>query len=122
MMTMSLTKKHLLDELVCSKPEKLPEKIFGQDAWVKPVSEFQRSRRLAALYGKGGEVSRDAIRKARIYTVIDHLCDQDGNNLFGESDVKDLMELDALKLDIVISCIEKWVVEREGKIQGGSKK
>jgi len=119
---MSLTKKQLLDELVCSKPEKLPSEVFGMDAWVKPVSEFQRSRRLAAIYGKGGEISKDAIRKARIYTIIDHLCDEEGNSLFNESDAKDLMELDALKLDIVINAIEKWVVEREGKILGGSKK
>ena len=92
---MSLTKKQLLAELVCTKPEKLKEQVFGQEAWVKPVSEFQRSRRLAALYGKDGEVSRDAIRKARLYTIVDHLCDQDGENLFKESDIKDLMELDA---------------------------
>jgi hypothetical protein len=119
---MSLTKKQLLAELVCEKPEKLPEKVFGQEAWVKPVSEFQRSRRLASLYGKDGEVSRDAIRKARLYTIVDHLCDQDGNSLFKEADIKDLMELDALKLDVVINCIEKWVQKREGKILGGLKK
>jgi hypothetical protein len=122
MMTMSLTKKQLLAELVCTKPEKLKEHVFGQEAWVKPVSEFQRSRRLAALYGKDGEVSRDAIRKARLYTIVDHLCDQNGENLFKESDIKDLMELDALKLDVVIGCIEPWVSSREGKILGGSKK
>jgi len=119
---MSLTKKQLLDELVCSKPEKLKEKVFGQDMWVKPVSEFQRSRRLASIYGKDGEISKDAIRKARIFTIVDHLCDEEGNSLFAESDIKELMDLDALKLDIVINSIEKWVVEREGKILGGSKK
>lgn len=119
---MSLTKKHLLAELVCQKPEKLKQQVFGQDAWVKPVSEFQRSRRLAALYGKDGQVSRDAIRKARLYTIVDHLCDKDGNALFSESDIKELMELDALKLDVVIGCIESWVSDREGKILGESKK
>jgi len=119
---MSLTKKQLLDELVCTKPEKLPKKVFGQDAWVKPVSEFQRSRRLASLYGKDGQVSREALRKARLYTVIDHLCDQNGEPLFQESDLKELMEFDALKIDVIVSVIEEWVTAREGKILGVSKK
>ncbi len=119
---MSLTKKQLLDELVCSKPEKLPKRVFGQDAWVKPVSEFQRSRRLAALYGKDGNVSREALRKARLYTIIDHLCDENGDGLFEESDLKELMQFDALKIDVIVSVIEDWVSAREGKILGVSKK
>ncbi len=119
---MSLTKKQLLDELVCSKPEKLPKRVFGQDAWVKPVSEFQRSRRLAALYGKAGNVSREALRKARLYTIIDHLCDENGDGLFEESDLKELMQFDALKIDVIVSVIEDWVSAREGKILGVSKK
>lgn len=115
---MSLTKKILLAELVCSKPEKLKTKLFGHDVYVKPVSEFQRSRRLSALYGKDGEVDRAALRKARIYTIIDHLCDKDGNNIFVDSDVKQLLDLDALKLDVLQKHIEDWVEKREGKIQG----
>ena len=119
---MSLTKKQLLDELVCSKPEKLPKRVFGKDAWVKPVSEFQRSRRLAALYGKDGNVSREALRKARLYTIIDHLCDENGDGLVEESDLKELMQFDALKIDVIVSVIEDWVSAREGKILGVSKK
>ena len=119
---MSLTKKQLLDELVCSKPEKLPKRVFGQDAWVKPVSEFQRSRRLAASYGKDGHVSREALRKARLYTIIDHLCDENGDGLFEESDLKELMQFDARKIDVIVSVIEDLVSAREGKILGVSKK
>lgn len=118
---MSLTKKSLLAELACSKPQKLPVTLFGQQLWVKPVSEFQRSRRLASLYDKKGQVDNDAIRRARIYTIIDHLCDKDGVNIFKDSDVKELLELDALKLDLLTSAIEDWAGEREGKLKGGSK-
>ncbi len=115
---MSLTKKTLLAEFVCSKPEKLEAKVFGHEVYVKPVSEFQRSRRLSSLYGKDGSIDKDAIRKARIYTIIDHLCDKEGNNLFVDSDVKELLDLDALKLDVLMKKIEEWVESREGKILG----
>ena len=118
---MSLTKKTLLAELACSKPERLGEKMFGYDIYVKPVSEFQRSRRLASMVGKDGEVDKNAIRKARVYTLIDHLCDKDGTGLFKDSDVNDLLELDALKLDVLNHAIEQWVTSREGKFVGGSK-
>lgn len=115
---MSLTKKTLLAEFVCSQPEKLEAKVFGHEVYVKPVSEFQRSRRLSSLYGKDGSIDKDAIRKARIYTIIDHLCDKEGTNLFVDSDVKELLDLDALKLDVLMKKIEEWVESREGKILG----
>lgn len=118
---MSLTKKNLLAELCISKPEKLKEKVFGLDVWIKPVSEFQRSRRLAALMGKKGEIDPAAMRKARCFTLIDHLCNEKGEAIFGEKDINDLMEVDALKLDVVNSLIEEWVASREGKFRGGSK-
>lgn len=118
---MSLTKKNLLAELAVTKPEKLPNKILGHTLWVKPVSEFQRSRRLSSLYTKDGQIDREAIRLARIYTIVDHICDEDGNNMFKESDVKDLLEMDSLKMDMLTSAIEEWVEKREGKLLGGSK-
>ena len=118
---MSLTKKTLLAEFVCSKPEKLQAKVFGHDVYVKPVSEFQRSRRLSSLYSKDGTVDKEALRKARIYTIIDHLCDKDGESIFKDSDVKELLELDALKLDMLTHAIEEWATKREGKLTGGSK-
>ena len=117
---MSLTKKTLLAELACSKPEKLPEQLFGHDVYVRPVSEFQRSRRVAYLHDNEGKFAKDAVRKARMYTVIDHLCDAKGESLFDEKDMKDLLEMDALKLDVLINAIEDWVSKREGKIKGES--
>lgn len=117
---MSLTKKTLLKELACSKPQKLSKKLFGQDVWVKPVTQFQKSRRLASLYNKSGEVVTDSLGRARIYTIVDHLCDKDGNPLFDESDISDLEQLDALKSDILISEIEQWSAEQEGNVRGRS--
>ncbi len=118
---MSLTKRTLLDELVVSKPEKLKEKVFGHEAWVKPVSEFQRSRRMSSLVDDNGKVDSKQMMKARVYTLIDHLCDKDGVGLFTDKDVKDLMEVDAFKLDYINSLIEEWVASREGKFKGESK-
>jgi len=117
---MSLTKKILLKEAACNKPEKLPQKLFGQDVWVKPVTQFQRSRRLASLYNKSGDIITDSLGRARMYTIIDHLCDKDGTPLFEESDISDLEQLDALKADILISAIEKWSSEQEGNVRGRS--
>lgn len=118
---MSLTKKTLLKELACAKPDKLPAKLFGEDVWVRPVSEFQRSRRLANLYSKSGEISKDALTRARLFTVVDHLCDNNGEPVFDENDINDLQQLDALKLDILVSAIEEWSNEREGNVRGRSK-
>ena len=115
---MSLTKKILLAELACSKPEKLPEKFAGHDVWVKPVSEFQRSRRIAALTGKDGELDREAVKVARLYTIIDYVCDSEGEPLFKEKDLADLRKVDALKLDLLLAQVEEWVGQREGKLRG----
>ena len=117
----SLTKKTLLAELAVSKPERLPVKLFGHEVWVKPVSEFQRSRRLSSLYTKNGEVDREALRMSRLYAIVDHLCDKDGEPLFKEADVKELLEVDSLKLDLLTDAIETWAEKREGKLKGGSK-
>jgi hypothetical protein len=115
---MSLTKKTLLAELVCSKPEKLSEKVFGYDAYVKPVSEFQRSRRMASLVDKDGKIDNAAMARARVYTLIDHLCEKDGTPLFTDKDAKSLLEVDAFKIDLINRQIEQWVAEREGKYRG----
>lgn len=112
---MSLTKKNLLSQLACDKPEKLEGEFFGEDLYVRPVSEFKRSRRLAELLGKDGNPSRDGLQRARVMTIIDHLCDKDGQPIFDERDLADLLEMDALKLDLLTSAIESWVSEREKK-------
>jgi hypothetical protein len=118
---MSLTKKTLLSELACSKAEKLPVKLFGHEVWVKPVSEFQRSRRIAKLYGKGGQISEEVMANARLFTIIDHLCNKDGEPFFNEQDVDELSQLDSLAIDVLVNAIEEWSSKRAGKVQGRSK-
>ena len=113
---MSLTKKILLSELACSKPEKLPQQFLGHDVWVRPVSEFQRSRRVASMTDRDGNIKKDAMVMARLHVVVDHICDSDGQPLFTEKDIKELRDLDALKLDSLLKQIEEWQASREGKL------
>lgn len=117
---MSLTRKTLLNELACTKAEKLPVKVFGHEVWVRPVSEFQRSRRIAKLYGKKGELSEEVMANARLFTIVDHLCDKDGEPFFTESDIDELSQLDSLAIDVLVNAIESWSSERAGKVQGRS--
>ena len=115
---MSLTKATLLKKASISKPEVLG-KFFGETVYVKSISEFQRSRRMASLYDMKKEMVREeSLQRARCATVIDHVCDEDGNNLFTDKDMKALMDLDALKMDLLIAAIEEWVRKREGKLLG----
>lgn len=115
---MSLTKATLLKKAAVSKPDVLGE-FFGETVYVKSVSEFQRSRRMSSLYDMKKEtVKEEAVQRARCATIIDHLCDKDGKNLFTDKDMKDLLGLDALKMDLLIHAIENWVAEREGKLLG----
>lgn len=115
---MSLTKATLLKKAAISKPEVLGE-FFGDTVYVKPVSELQRSRRMAQMYDMKKEKMRtDALQRARCLTIVDHLCDEEGNALFTEKDINDIMALDAMKLDVLIGAIEDWADRREGKHKG----
>ncbi len=115
---MSLTKATLLKKAAVSAPEVLGE-FFGETVYVKSISEFQRSRRMSSMYDMKKERMReDALQRARCLTVVDHLCDEDGENLFTEKDVNAIMQLDAMKLDVLVSAIEKWAEGKEGKPQG----
>ena len=115
---MSLTKATLLNKAAVSKPDVLGE-FFGETVYVKSVSEFQRSRRMSSLYDMKKEmIKEEAVQRARCATIIDHLCDEEGNALFTDKDMKSLLELDALKMDLLIHAIEEWVAKREGKLMG----
>ena len=115
---MSLTKATLFKKAAISKPELLGE-FFGEDVYVKSVSELQRSRRMASLYDVKKEQMRpDAMQRARCLTIVDHVCDKKGEATFTEKDVNDIMKLDALKIDLLISSIEEWADKREKKLQG----
>lgn len=115
---MSLTKATLLKKAAVSKPEVLGE-FFGETVYVKSISELKRSRRLAQMFDmKKERVREDAMQRARVLSIVDHVCDEDGTELFSEKDVNQLMELDALKLGELISAIEEWQESHTKKLKG----
>ncbi len=115
---MSLTKATLLKKTQTSKPDHLGE-FFGLDLYVKPVSELQRSRRMAAMYdSKKEQIRPEAMQRARCLTIIDHICDKDGESVFNDKDINDVMTMDSHKVDIITSAIEGWQAKREKKLLG----
>ncbi len=115
---MSLTKATLLKKAAVSSPEVLGT-FFDETVYVRPISELQRSRRMAQMYDMKKEKMRaDALQRARCLTIVDHLCDEEGSALFTEKDINDIMALDAMKLDVLIGAIEEWADRREGKHKG----
>lgn len=102
---MTLTKQSLLAQK--PKPVKVDAKEHGE-VWVKPLSEFQRSKRLADLWSDKDNKSEDARLKLRVNMVVDQLCDEHGKNLFTEGDVKDLLALESGVLDALVEAISDF--------------
>ena len=74
---------------------------------------------MASMYDMKKERMReDALQRARCLTVVDHVCDENGECLFTEKDVNDIMQLDAMKVDLLINAIEEWADKREKKQLG----
>ena len=67
---------------------------------------------------KKGTMKSDAMQRARCLTIVDHICSEEGEPLFTERDVNDIMALDAMKLDLLNNAIEDWAEGREGKRKG----
>jgi hypothetical protein len=53
--------------------------------------------------------------------IIDQVCDKDGNPMFTQADLKDILELDGAKLDELVHSILDFNTEDEKKDQGESK-
>jgi hypothetical protein len=112
---MSLTKATLFKKAKIDKPSLLGV-FFGEDVYVRSVSELKRSRRLASMFdAKKDQIRPDAYQRARVLTIVDHVCDEKGGDIFTEKDINDIMSLDAHKLDKLIVAIEAWSNERQGK-------
>ena len=110
---MSLTKKSLLANAIADKPHLLGE-FFGDKVYVKRMTELQRSRRAAKMFDKNGDIAPKYIEQARVLSIIDHVCDEKGELVFGPSDVADLMGIQADKLDELLNAITEWVAGDEG--------
>ena len=112
---MSLTKKALLDAVIAKteKPHNLGE-YFGQTVYVKKMSEVKRTRRAASMFDKDGEINDKWRERARIYTIIDHVCDEAGELIFTEKDVPQWQAAQADVIDDLVEAITEWVAGEEG--------
>ena len=113
---MSKLRKQLLESLSVDPPEKLGE-FFGVVMWVKAPTELTRSRRASSLYDSAtGKVSRDAIAKSRVYSIIDSVCDENGDLLFTDADFDELASLDSIKIDSLDNAISAWLEGKEKNV------
>ena len=111
---MSLTKKALLENMMKASdpPHKLGE-FFGSTVYCKKMSELKRTRRAVSMFD-GEEISDKYRERARVLTIIDHLCDEEGKMLFTEKDIPSLMDVQSDVLDDLTDAIAKWVQDEEG--------
>jgi hypothetical protein len=107
----SITRKHFLDDLV-TKPSAV--EVNGMTMYVKPISEVKRSSRAASAMDDEGNFKREYLERRRVYAIIDHVCDEDGNPLFTEKDIKQLLQLDSNKLDAFYVAVAQFAEEGMG--------
>ncbi len=108
----SLTKQLLLDHC---KIEVKEVNIEGLGVLhVKPSTELQRSKRIADMFDKNGNLTNESKQRRRVNLIIDHICDKDGKAMFNEGDSKDLLALDGSKLDPFIEAVMLINGELEG--------
>lgn len=102
---MTLTRESLLK--LKPEVEKITIKGFGE-AYIKNQSELQRSKRMAQMFDKGGKPDFKEQMRGRVYSIVDQLCGKDGQPLFTEGDIKDILALDSTQLDSVCDAISDW--------------
>ena len=117
---MSLTKKKLLEKAAIDKPQKLAQKFFDEDVYVKLPSELKRCRRAAQMFDAKGNAKDSYRERHRVYTIIDSVCDKDGKMLFSDADTEAVSSLDSMKLDALHSAIQEWVDSKEKNEVAGS--
>lgn len=116
---MSLTKSSFLEAAKPDGPVLLGD-FLGLRVYVKACSELKRSRRGASMFDDKGQLKKNYRERARVYSIIDSVCDEKGRFLFDESDVQALLQLDSVKLDPITKAISEWVQKTEGNDQGES--
>lgn len=113
--TCSLTREKFLSKLAVTTREVSVEG-FGTFK-VRTPSELQASRRISAMFDKNGDLIPSVRELRRVHTLIDAIVDDEGNNLFTDRDVKDLLQLDATLLTEVYLAIEGAAEEEQGNEQ-----
>jgi len=114
----SLTREKLLS--LKPTPKEVEVEGFGI-VFLKPLTELLRSRRLSELFDEKGKSDKTTQEKRRANMIIDQVCDKDGNPMFTQADLKDILELDGAKLDELVHSILDFNTEDEKKDQGESK-
>jgi hypothetical protein len=110
--SVTLTKKALLANAKPTKPH-LIGTFFECEVYVKPMSELKRSRRVSGMFNKEGSISDSYKERARIYTITDHVCDEEGNSLYSDKDITDLMQIEARLLNPLVDAISAWSEDSE---------
>lgn len=91
--TTSLTKQALLKKLAVVDREVSVEGL-GKYI-VRPRRESLETRRVSAMYNADGERNEQAMELRRVLLVIDCLYDLDGNQIFSDNDISELMKSDS---------------------------
>ncbi len=107
----SLTREMFLETLVI-KPTKV--ELDGVTLYLKPISELKRSQRAAMMITKAGEIDKKYMERRRLYSLIDHLCDENGEPLFTEKDISSLQELDSIQIDPYFKAVMQFTGEDQG--------
>ena len=107
----SLTREMFLETLAV-KPVRV--ELDGIVMYLRPVSELKRSQRVAMMFAKSGEIDKKYMERRRLYSLIDHLCDENGEPLFTEKDLQSLSELDSFQIDPYFQAVMKFTGEDQG--------
>ena len=111
----SLTREKLL--ALKPAPKEIEVEGLGK-VFIKPLTELLRSRRLAELFDEKGKSDKATQEKRRANMIIDQVCDKDGQAMFTQADLKDILELDGAKLDELVHAILDFNTDDEKKDQG----
>jgi hypothetical protein len=90
-------------------------KVLGKLLHVRPISEVRRSARSAEAFDDKGNLRKEFADRRRIYAIIDHVCDSDGELLFTDRDIDKIAEMDSMVVDSYYDAITSTLgVESEG--------
>ncbi len=107
----SLTRESFFSNLAVKTIE---VELNGTVFYIKPASELKRSQRYSMMFDKAGNIDPKFMEKRRVYSLIDHLCDQNGEPLFTDKDLKALQELDSIQIDPYYAAIDEALGSEEG--------
>jgi hypothetical protein len=107
----SLTRESFFKDL---KIEPIEVELDGVIFYVRPMSELKRSQRYSAMFDKAGNIDPKFMEKRRVLSLIDHLCDENGEPLFTEKDIKALQDLDSVQIDPYFAAIDEVLGAEEG--------